>query len=52
MLELSGVSNKWPREGTAVWPFRSVVSLTSQMTGELGVNLRLRFLSVLSLFLS
>lgn len=28
MLELSGVSNKWPHEGTAVWPFRLVVSLT------------------------
>ena len=40
MLEHSEVSNKWPREETAVWPFRSVVSLTCQMTGELGVNLR------------
>lgn len=40
MLEHSEVSNKWPHEETAVWPFCSVVSLTCQMTGELGVNLR------------
>ena len=52
MLELSEDSNVRPREGTAAWPFRSVVSLDCQVTRELGVHLRPRVFSVLSLFLS